>query len=219
MGRNGISCFIVDRESPGFSTGKKENKLGLNGSDSMELIYDQCTIPEKNLIGREGDGFLIAMKSLENGRIGIAAISTGAMHGIISYIHKANVSNKPGYTGVMSRIIKWYELSQTYVERVSDEKDQNMDVTVKASIAKSFSSEYAFLSADMALSLISAYSADSDGLLTRMFKDTKVLSIVEGTNEIQDNIISKRYRYTEQNTNFWQISDVNNTYLEDPVTI
>lgn len=187
-----ITSFIVEKSYKGFKIGNKENKMGLNGSESMEIILDECSVPSNNILGIENEGFKIAMEALNGGRMGIASISTGAIKGILDYIKNNVDPSTPGYEKILSDIVRWYETSYEYVIALAKKKDEGKNIAVEASIAKSYSSKKAFEASSLLLNL-SPYDCGYFSYPGRMFRDTKVLSIVEGTNEIQDRVISKRY--------------------------
>ena len=181
-GTRGISAFIVESSFPGFSVGKHEEKMGLHGSPTAEIVFTDCIVPKENLLGQEGKGFKIAMQTLDGGRIGIAAqalgIAEGAMEEAMAYTKGRVQFGKP--------ISKFRLL--TYQAAVL--KGEGKRFTKEAAMAKLFCSEHAMLTTTKALQMFGGYGYTKDYPLERMMRDAKITEIYEGTSEIQRVVIS-----------------------------
>ena len=198
-GTRGCSAFIVEGDTPGFSVGKKEKKLGIRGSATCELIMQDCIIPKENLLGKEGQGFRIAMKTLDGGRIGIAAqalgIAQGAIDVTVNYVKERKQFNK--------RISQFqntqFELAdmQTTVDaarlltyRAAYFKDQGQNYSSHAAMAKLFASEAASDVTRRCLQLHGGYGYIREYSIERMMRDAKITEIYEGTSEVQKMVIA-----------------------------
>ncbi len=199
-GHRGISAFVVEKGLPGFTTGKKEDKLGIRGSDTSELIFENCRVPAENLIGEEGIGFKIAMATLDVGRIGIAAqalgIAQGALDRSIQYAKEREQFGKPigMFQGVgfkLADMATRVEASRLLVYQAAWLKDQGKNIGEKASMAKVFAGDTAMYVATEAVQIHGGYGYIREFEVERMMRDAKITQIYEGTNEIQRLVISR----------------------------
>ena len=199
-GTKGLSAFIVEKGTPGFKIGSKEEKLGLRASNTVELVFEDCEIPAKNLLGNPGEGFKVAMLALDSGRIGIASQATG--------IARACLDEALSYTGQrrqFGRTINSFEAIRfmladvaTHIEAAAwltliaaDRKDRGLKFTKEASMAKLFASETANSSAYMALQVHGGYGYTKDFKVERLYRDARATTIYEGTSEIQRIVIAR----------------------------
>jgi alkylation response protein AidB-like acyl-CoA dehydrogenase len=198
--RHGISAFIVEHGTPGFSAGRKENKLGMRASDTSEVIFDNCRIPSQNLLGREGEGFVNALQVLDAGRIGIAALAVGLAQGA----HEASVRyakerHQFGQPIASFQAIQWkladdataIEAGRLLTYRAAMLKDQGLRTTRESSMAKLFSSEMAVRVADNCVQIHGGYGFVKDYPAEKYFRDVKLTTIGEGTSEIQRMLIAR----------------------------
>ncbi len=199
-GHRGISAFVVEKGLPGFTTGKKEDKLGIRGSDTSELIFENCRIPAENIIGKEGMGFKIAMATLDVGRIGIAAqalgIAQGALDRSIQYAKDRQQFGKPigmfqGIGFKLADMATRVDASRLLVYRAAWLKDQGKNIGEKASMAKVFAGDTAMFVATEAVQIHGGYGFIREFEVERMMRDAKITQIYEGTNEIQRLVISR----------------------------
>lgn len=198
-GVKGISAFIVDADTPGFSVGLKEKKLGIRGSATCELIFEDCRVPKENLIGKEGIGFKVAMKTLDGGRIGIASqalgIAQGALDETIAYVKERKQFNRPlsafqntqfQLADMASRV----EASRLLVYRAAYNKDNGLPYSYEAAMAKLYAAETAMEVTTKAVQLHGGYGYTRDYPVERMMRDAKITEIYEGTSEVQKMVIS-----------------------------
>ncbi|MGD6960755.1 acyl-CoA dehydrogenase [Fictibacillus phosphorivorans] len=199
-GSYGISAFIVDKDTPGFSVGKKEKKMGLNGSNTCEIIFEDVRVPAENLLGNEGEGFKIAMSNLDVGRIGIAAQSLGiaeaALEFATNYAKERKQFGKPiganqGLGFKLADMATAVEAAKLLTYRAADLKTNNLSCGKEASMAKLFASETAMKSAIEAVQVYGGYGYTKEYPVERLFRDAKVCQIYEGTSEIQRMVLSK----------------------------
>ncbi|MBH0164454.1 acyl-CoA dehydrogenase [Fictibacillus sp. 7GRE50] len=199
-GSYGISAFIVDKDTPGFSVGKKEKKMGLNGSNTCEIIFEDARVPAENLLGNEGEGFKIAMSNLDVGRIGIAAQSLGiaeaALEFATNYAKERKQFGKPiganqGLGFKLADMATAVEAAKLLTYRAADLKTNNQSCGKEASMAKLFASETAMKSAIEAVQVYGGYGYTKEYPVERLFRDAKVCQIYEGTSEIQRMVLSK----------------------------
>ncbi|MBN1214696.1 MAG: acyl-CoA dehydrogenase [Candidatus Lokiarchaeota archaeon] len=195
----GISAFIVEANTPGFSVGKIEDKLGIRASATGELIFEDMKVPKECLLGKEGEGFKIAMQTLDGGRIGIAAqalgIAEGAMEESVKYIQERVQFGKPigSFQG-----IQWYiaemetkiNAARGLMYDVIYKKQKGIPFSKEASMAKLFSSEMAMWVTDKAIQLHGGYGFTKDYPVERMHRDAKITEIYEGTSEVQKMVIA-----------------------------
>ncbi|MGG2483156.1 acyl-CoA dehydrogenase [Brevibacillus borstelensis] len=200
MGTRGISAFIVDKDTPGFSVGKKEKKMGLHGSSTTELIFDNARVPAENLLGEEGDGFTIAMANLDVGRIGIAAQALGIAEAAFAYATQYAKERKQfgrpiieqqAITFKLADMATMAEAARLLVYRAADLRSKGLPCGMEASMAKKFASDTAVKLATEAVQVFGGYGYTREYPVERLFRDAKVTQIYEGTNEIQRIVIGK----------------------------
>ena len=199
LGNKGISAFIVEKAFPGFSTGKHEKKMGIRGSSTCDLIFEDCIVPKENLLGKEGEGFKIAMKTLDGGRIGIAAqalgIAEGALHEAIEYTKGRVQFGKPiskfqNTQFTMADLELGCEAGRLLVYQAAVMKGEGVRYTKQAAMAKLFCSEHAMKTTTKAVQMFGGYGYTNDYPVERMMRDAKITEIYEGTSEVQRIVIS-----------------------------
>jgi butyryl-CoA dehydrogenase len=195
----GISAFVVEKGTPGFSVGKVEEKMGLCASDTVELVFEDCRVPRENLLGKEGDGFVIAMASLDGGRIGIASQSVGlaqaCLDAAVAYAKERIQFGKPI---AQFQAIRWMiadmateiEAARLLTFNAAAMRDRGENFSAAASMAKVFASEMANQVAYRALQIHGGYGYIKDFPVERYYRDARVLTLYEGTSEIQRTVIS-----------------------------
>lgn len=198
-GTRGISAFIVEKDFPGFSVGKAEHKMGIRGSSTCELIMENCIVPKANLIGKEGDGFKIAMKTLDGGRIGIAAQALGLAQGAIDEAVKYTKERKQFGRSISAFQNTQFQLAdmqarvdaaRLLVYKAACFKDAKKSYSVEAATAKLFASEAAMAVTTKAVQLFGGYGYTREYPVERMMRDAKITEIYEGTSEVQRMVIS-----------------------------
>jgi len=199
QGTRGISAFIVEEGTPGFSIGKKEKKLGIRGSATCELIFENCRIPKENLLGKLGGGFGLAMKTLDGGRIGIAAqalgIAQGAMDETIKYVKERKQFGKAigqfqNTQFQLADLDTKIEASRWLVRAAAYKKDQKLPYSVEAARAKLLAAETAMEVTVKAVQFHGGYGYTREYPVERMMRDAKITEIYEGTSEVQRMVIS-----------------------------
>ncbi|MCX7876218.1 MAG: acyl-CoA dehydrogenase family protein [Melioribacteraceae bacterium] len=199
-GKNGVSAFILEKGMKGFSVGKKENKLGMRASETTQLIFENCEVPTENLIGNLGEGFVQAMKVLEGGRISIAALSNGLSLGClensISYSKQRKQFNKTlsefqAIQFKLSDLATEIEAARLMTYKAAKLKDEGEPINDIAAKAKLFSSEVALKAANEAVQIFGGYGFTKDYPVEKFYRDAKLLTIGEGTSEVQRIVISK----------------------------
>ncbi|MHB1702083.1 MAG: acyl-CoA dehydrogenase [Acidobacteriaceae bacterium] len=199
-GTRGLSAFVVERGTPGFRSGKKENKLGLRASDTAELIFENCEIPEENLLGVEGEGFIDAMRILDGGRISIAALSLGIAQGAFDAALKYSqqrrqfgkaISEFQGMQWKLADMATQLDAAKLLTFRAARMKDAGMRVTREASMAKLFASESAVRICDEGVQIHGGYGFIKDYPAEKFYRDVKLCTIGEGTSEIQRMVIAR----------------------------
>ncbi len=197
---HGMSAFIVEKGTPGFSSGKKQNKLGMRASETAELIFDDCRIHQSQLIGREGEGFIQAMKILDGGRISIAALSLGiglgAFDCALQYSKERHQFNKPiaSFQGIAFKLAEMatkLEAARLLTFRAGDLKNRGIDVNRESAMAKLYASEVAVDVANEAVQIFGGYGYTKDYPAEKYYRDAKLCTIGEGTSEIQKLVISR----------------------------
>ncbi|MDD8018791.1 MAG: acyl-CoA dehydrogenase family protein [Bacteroidota bacterium] len=197
---HGISAFIVEKGMKGFSVGKKENKLGMRASDTSSLIFEDVRVPAENLIGSEGEGFKQALKILDSGRIGIAALSVGLAQGAldasIKYAKERQQFGKPlaDFQGIQFKLADMameIEAARLLTHKAALMKDAGKDINLSASQAKYFSSEVATRAANEAVQIHGGYGFIKDFPVEKFYRDVKLLTIGEGTSEVQKMVIAR----------------------------
>lgn len=199
-GSRGITAFIVEKDTPGFIVGKDEQKMGLHGSRTVEISFDNMAVPIENRLGEEGEGFKIAMANLDVGRIGIAAQSLGiaeaALDAAVQYANERQQFGKPishnqGIAFKLADMATAVEASKLLVYRAADLRSKGLPCGKEASMAKLFASKTAMEVAIDAVQVFGGYGYTKDYPVERYFRDAKITEIYEGTSEIQRIVISK----------------------------
>ncbi len=199
-GSKGISAFILEKGMPGFSAGKKENKLGMRASDTSQLIFDNCKVPKENLIGNEGEGFTQALKILEGGRISIAALSIGLAQGAINAAIKyskervqfgKSISEFQAIQFKLADMQLQVDAARMLTYRAAYLKDNKRPNIKEAAMAKLLASETAEKVANEAIQIFGGYGYIKDFPVEKFYRDAKLLTIGEGTSEIQRIVISR----------------------------
>lgn len=200
-GTHGLSAFIVDKDTKGFRPGKKENKLGLRASDTAELIFEDCVIPSENLVGKEGDGFIDAMRVLDGGRISIAALSLGIAQGAFEAALKYSKERKQFGRPISDfQAIQWkltdmateIDAARLLTLRAASMKDAGLKTTQESSMAKLYSSEVAVRCANEGVQIHGGYGFIKDYPAEKFYRDVKLCTIGEGTSEIQRLVIARQ---------------------------
>jgi alkylation response protein AidB-like acyl-CoA dehydrogenase len=200
-GHHGISAFVVERGAPGFTTGKKENKLGMRASDTSEVIFEECRVSDDALVGAEGEGFTDALQVLDAGRIGIAALSVGLAQGAYDAARRYAAERRQfGQPIAMFQAIQWkladmatrIEAARLLTYRAAWLKDQRADRrTTASSMAKLYASEIAVRAAEEGVQIHGGYGFVKDYPAEKYFRDVKLCTIGEGTSEIQRLVIAR----------------------------
>jgi len=195
----GISAFLVKKDTPGLIVGNLEEKLGLRASDTVDLIFENCRVPAENILGNEGDGFMIAMSGLDGGRIGIAAQSIGvaraAFDTAVNYAKKREqfgrtISKFQGLRWMIADMATEIEAAQQLMLSAAAMKDRGEKYTAQASMAKLFASEMVNRITATALQIHGGYGFTKEYPAERFYRDARVFTIYEGTSEIQRVVIS-----------------------------
>lgn len=196
----GMSTFIIEKGTPGFTSGKKENKLGMRASETAELIFADCRIHVSQLVGKEGEGFIQAMKILDGGRISIAALSLGIAEGAyeaaLRYSKERHQFNQPiskfqGIAFKLADMATKIEAAKLLTFRAGDLKNKGKDVTRESAMAKLFASETAVEVANDCVQIFGGYGYTKDFPAEKYYRDAKLCTIGEGTSEIQKLVISR----------------------------
>jgi alkylation response protein AidB-like acyl-CoA dehydrogenase len=199
-GKHGISAFIVEKGTPGFRAGKKENKLGLRASDTAELIFEDCKIPKENCLGKPGQGFVDCLKILDYGRIGVAAISVGIAQGALeASLAHSKARKQFGKPIGAFQAIGW-KLADMATEiaaarlltyQAATLADEHRPFKLEASMAKLYASEAAFRAANESVQIHGGYGFIKDYPVEKFYRDVKLCAIGEGTSEIQRMVIAR----------------------------
>jgi butyryl-CoA dehydrogenase len=199
-GTKGLSAFIVEKDTPGFKIGSKEEKLGLRASNTVELVFEDCEIPAKNLLGNPGEGFKVAMLALDSGRIGIASQATGiaraCLDEAVSYTKQRKqfgktISSFEAIRFMIADAATKIEAASWLTLAAADRKDRGLKFTRESSMAKLFASETANSCAYMALQVHGGYGYTKDFKVERLYRDARATTIYEGTSEIQRIVIAR----------------------------
>ena len=199
LGTKGISAFIVEKDFPGFSIGKIEEKMGIRGSSTTELIFENCIVPKENLLGKEGKGFGMAMKTLDGGRIGIAAqalgIAEGAYDEAVKYMKERkqfgrNLGAFQGLQWMIAEMNTKIEAARFLVYKAAWLKQNKLPYSVDAARAKLFAAEVAMEVTTKSVQIHGGYGFTKDYPVERMMRDAKITEIYEGTSEVQKMVIS-----------------------------
>lgn len=195
---HGISAFVVEKGTPGFTFGKKEKKMGIRSSPTMELVFENCRIPHENMLGEEGKGFKVAMKTLDGGRIGIASqalgIAQGALDATTTYVKERQQFNKPlnAFQGVQFQLADMatqVEAARLLVYNAAYRASAGLSYSQESAMAKLFASETAMRVTTQAVQLHGGYGYTREFPVERMMRDAKITEIYEGTSEIQRIVI------------------------------
>ncbi len=198
-GTKGITAFILEKDMPGFTVGKKEKKLGIRGSSTCELMFDRVKVPVENRLGAEGKGFAIAMGTLDGGRIGIAAqalgIAQGALDEVVAYTKSRkqfnrSISQFQNTQFKLADMATQIEAARCLVYKAAIAKDTQKNYSTEAAMAKLFASETAMSVTTMAVQLYGGYGYTREYPVERMMRDAKITEIYEGTSEVQRMVIS-----------------------------
>jgi len=198
--RNNATAFIVERGTPGFSAGKKENKLGMRASETAEMVFDQCRISDSQRLGEIGEGFYQAMKVLDGGRISIAALSLGIARGAYDaarqYAQERHQFDKPiaSFQGISFKLADMateIEAANLLILQACDLKNRHLPMTREAAMAKYYASEVAVRVANDAVQVFGGYGYTKDFPVEKFYRDAKLCTIGEGTSEIQKLVISR----------------------------
>jgi len=198
---HGLSAFVVEKGTKGFRAGKKENKLGLRASDTSELIFEDCEIPVENLLGREGNGFVDAMQTLDGGRISIAALGLGMAQGAyeaaLNYSKERKQFGKPisefqAIAFKLADLATEIDAARLLTHRAAAMKDAGMKTTLESSMAKLYASEVAVKAADEGVQIHGGYGFIKDYPAEKFYRDVKLCTIGEGTSEIQRLVIARQ---------------------------
>jgi hypothetical protein len=199
-GAKGLSAFVVEKGTPGFRAGKKENKLGLRASDTAELIFEDCEIPGENLLGSPGEGFIDAMQVLDGGRISIAALSLGIARGAfdaaLRYIQERHQFGKAiaEFQGIQWKVADMathLDAARLLTMRAARMRDAGEKTTLQSSMAKLMAGEVAVKICDQAVQLHGGYGFIKDYPVEKFYRDVKLCTIGEGTSEVQRIIIAR----------------------------
>lgn len=199
-GNKGISAFVVEKGWSGFNVGKKENKLGMRASDTAELIFDNLEVPVENLIGEEGAGFKQALQILDGGRIAIAALSVGIAQGAFDHALRYSQERKQFGKSLSKFQSTQFKLSDMATEieaarlltyKAAYLKEQGRDINLAASMAKYYASEIATTATNEAIQIYGGYGFIKDFPVEKLYRDVKLMTIGEGTSEVQKLIIAR----------------------------
>src|SRR5271166_624873 len=200
-GTHGLSAFVVEKGTKGFRPGKKENKLGLRASDTSELIFEDCEIPAENLLGHEGQGFVDAMRTLDGGRISIAALGLGMAQGAyeaaLKYSKEREQFGKPisefqAIAFKLADLATEIDAARLLTHRAAAMKDAGMKITLESSMAKLYTSEVAVRCANECVQIHGGYGFIKDYPAEKFYRDVKLCTIGEGTSEIQRLVIARQ---------------------------
>ena len=199
-GVKGISAFIVEKGTPGFTIGKKEHKMGMNGSGTVELIFDNAMVPASQLLGNEGDGFKIAMSNLDGGRIGIAAqglgIARAAFDAAVAYVKQRQQFGRPiadfqAVQFMLADMATRIEAARLMIYNAASLRQQKLPCSKEASMAKYYATDTAMHVTTEAVQLFGGYGYSKEFPVERFMRDAKVTQIYEGTNQIQRLVVAK----------------------------
>ena len=197
----GMTAFVVEKGTPGFTSANKLDKLGMRASETAELIFDNCKVPHTNLLGNVGDGFIQAMKVLDGGRISIAALALGIAKGAyqvaLQYSKEREQFGKPiskfqAIAFKLADMATEIEASELLIYRSAEAKNNGKKVTLEGAMAKYYSSEIAVKTANDAVQILGGYGYTKDFSVERYYRDAKLCTIGEGTSEIQKLVIAKQ---------------------------
>jgi len=196
----GITAFIIERGTPGFKAGKKENKLGMRASETAEMIFQDCKVHKSQILGNVGDGFVQAMKILDGGRISIAALSIGIAKGAYEAALKYSkereqfgqpISNFQGISFKLADMATRIEASELLTYQAADLKNRGEKMTTESAFAKYYASEVAVYASTEAVQIFGGYGYTKDFPVEKFYRDSKLCTIGEGTSEIQKLVIAR----------------------------
>ena len=199
-GTKGMSAIVVDRNTPGFSVGKLENKMGLRGANVSELIFQDCRVPKSNLLGKEGEGFKIAMAALDGGRIGMASQAVGIAEGAIDLAvayakervqFKKPISANQGIQWYFADIATSTEAAKMLTLQAADLRQRGQNIGKLAAMAKYYASQNAVTVTNKALQIHGGYGYMKEYAIERMYRDARITTLYEGTSEVQKMVISR----------------------------
>ncbi len=197
---HGMTAFIVERGTPGFKAGKKEDKLGMRASETAEMIFEDCRIPKANVLGKVGEGFIQAMKILDGGRISIASLSLGIAYGAyeasIKYSKEReqfgqSISNFQAIAFKLADMATEIEAAELLTFQAADLKNRGEKVTIQSAMAKYYASEVCVKAATEAVQIFGGYGYIKEFPVEKFYRDSKLCTIGEGTSEIQKLVISR----------------------------
>jgi alkylation response protein AidB-like acyl-CoA dehydrogenase len=197
---NGITAFVVERGTPGFKAGKKENKLGMRASETAEMIFEDCRVHQSQILGKVGDGFKQAMKILDGGRISIAALSLGIAKGAfdasVKYSQERQqfgqpISNFQGISFKLADMATQIEAAELLTLQAADLKNRGEKMTKQSAFAKYYASEVAVRCSTEAVQIFGGYGYTKDFPVEKFYRDSKLCTIGEGTSEIQKLVIAR----------------------------
>ncbi|GDX47548.1 MAG: acyl-CoA dehydrogenase [Bacteroidetes bacterium] len=197
---HGMTAFVVERGTPGLSAGKKENKLGMRASETTEVIFDNCRIPAANMLGKEGDGFIQAMKILDGGRISIAALSLGIAYGAydasLKYAKERHQFDQPiaNFQGIAFKLADMksqIDAAELLTRQAADLKNRGEKCTKESAMAKYYASEVAVKVSTDAVQIFGGYGYTKEFPVEKFYRDSKLCTIGEGTSEIQKLVIAR----------------------------
>ncbi|KAF2962592.1 acyl-CoA dehydrogenase [Fervidobacterium sp. 2310opik-2] len=201
-GTKGISAFIVEKSFEGFKIGKPEKKMGIRGSSTTELIFEDCKVPKENLLGSEGMGFKIALQTLDGGRIGVGAqalgIAEGAIDEVLRYVKERkqfgkSIGSFQGIQWYIADMITKTRAAKLLVYDAAIKKDKGILTSADAAMAKKYASDVAMEVTTQAVQIFGGYGYTRDYPVERMMRDAKITQIYEGTNEVQKMVIAAQY--------------------------
>lgn len=201
LGHRGVTVFIVEKDAPGFSVGKLEDKLGIRASSTTELVFEDCFVPETNRLGDEGRGFNIALETIDNSRIGVAAqavgIARGAFDKALAYAKERHQFGQPiadfqAIQWMLADMATQIDAARLLIHRAANFRDQGLPFIKEASMAKVFAAEAAMFVTTKAIQIYGGYGYIKDYPLERYFRDAKITEIYEGTSEMQRMTIARQ---------------------------
>ncbi len=196
----GMSAFVVERDTPGFLAGKKENKLGMRASETAEMIFDNCRVPRSHLLGQLGEGFIQSMKILDGGRLSIAALSLGIAKGAyeasVKYAKERQqfgqpIANFQGISFKLADMATKIQAAELLTRHAADLKNAGQKCTKEAAMAKYYASEVAVATATESVQIHGGYGYTKDFPVEKFYRDAKLCTIGEGTSEIQKVVIAR----------------------------
>jgi alkylation response protein AidB-like acyl-CoA dehydrogenase len=198
--KNNVTAFVIERGTPGFAAGKKENKLGMRASETAELVFDNCRISDAQRLGEVGDGFKQAMKILDGGRISIASlalgIAKGAYEASVKYAKEREqfdqpIANFQAISFKLADMATKIEVAENLIYQAADLKNKHLPMTKESAMAKYYASEVSVQVSTDAVQIFGGYGYTKDFPVEKYYRDSKLCTIGEGTSEIQKLVISR----------------------------